>query len=153
MTLKLKVGIVIAENDRILLIRERSRPGDPYKWHIVRGTMEKGESVTATALRECREETGLEVQLTDLLGCYAYQSGAGTRIQFTFLASISGGAPQVPPQDQQLLCGDDICEVRWFTKDEAAALSQEELLSRQAYLALQAYLAGTRYPLSLLHEC
>ena len=52
------VDIIIEINDRIVLI-ERKNP--PYGWALPGGFVDYGESYEAAALREAREETGLEV--------------------------------------------------------------------------------------------
>jgi len=60
------VGGVVIENDRALLIRRGTEPllG---QWSIPGGTLELGESLQAGVARELREETGLEVRVTDLI--------------------------------------------------------------------------------------
>lgn len=58
--------VIVHEGD-ILLLR-RNKP--PYRgfWSLPGGKMHFGESVTAAALREGREETGLDLSFTGLLG-------------------------------------------------------------------------------------
>lgn len=56
------------ESTRIVLI-ERLNP--PYGWAIPGGFVDKEESVEAAAIREASEETGLDVELETLLGCYS----------------------------------------------------------------------------------
>jgi len=60
------VGGVVIENDRALLIRRGTEPllG---QWSIPGGTLELGESLQAGVARELREETGLEVRVTELI--------------------------------------------------------------------------------------
>jgi len=69
------VDIIIALRDRpnqpIVLI-ERMNP--PYGWAIVGGFVDYGERLEDAARREAQEETGLEVQLIDLLGLYSEPS-------------------------------------------------------------------------------
>ncbi|GBO54711.1 ADP-ribose pyrophosphatase [Pseudanabaena sp. lw0831] len=66
------VDIIIALRDRpnqpIVLI-ERLNP--PYGWAIVGGFVDYGERLEDAARREAQEETGLQVELIDLLGLYS----------------------------------------------------------------------------------
>lgn len=62
------VDIIIEVPAGIVLI-ERKNP--PFGWAIPGGFVDYGESVEACAVREAREETGLDVHLTDLLYVYS----------------------------------------------------------------------------------
>jgi 8-oxo-dGTP diphosphatase len=63
------VDVVIAlPGDRVVLV---SRRHPPLGWALPGGFVDEGETVEAAAVREAREETGLEVALTDLLGVYS----------------------------------------------------------------------------------
>ena len=68
----LTVDIIIALRDRpgrpIVLI-ERAHP--PEGWALPGGFVDVGETVEHAAVREAREETGLNVELKGLLGCYS----------------------------------------------------------------------------------
>jgi len=54
---------------RPIVLIERRYP--PPGWALPGGFVELGETVEAAAVREAREETGLEVELTALLGVYS----------------------------------------------------------------------------------
>ncbi|WPC43383.1 NUDIX hydrolase [Clostridium sp. JS66] len=57
--------LIINPSNEILLQR---RGTFPYKWGLVGGITELGESLEETAVREAKEETGLEVKELNLLG-------------------------------------------------------------------------------------
>ncbi len=59
------VDIIIEVEGGIVLI-ERKNP--PHGWAIPGGFVDYGETVEAAAVREAKEETGLDVELTVLLG-------------------------------------------------------------------------------------
>ena len=68
----LTVDVVIELGDRagrpVVLIERRF---EPLGWALPGGFVEVGETVEAAAVREAREETGLDVELVELLGVYS----------------------------------------------------------------------------------
>lgn len=60
------VGILIKRDEEYLLIKRASEP-DAGLWSVPGGLVEIGESVEEAALRETKEETGLDVHLVSLL--------------------------------------------------------------------------------------
>jgi 8-oxo-dGTP diphosphatase len=60
------VGVVCLRGDEVLLIR-RGRPPRVGEWSLPGGRIEPGEAVRAAALRELREETGVEAELLGLI--------------------------------------------------------------------------------------
>jgi len=61
--------VVIYTAGRGIVLVERAKP--PHGWALPGGFIEYGESAESAAVREAREETGLDVQLTGLLGVYS----------------------------------------------------------------------------------
>jgi len=60
---------VIVRNSRgdlLLLLRP-----DSGRWTIPTGGLKKGETLTECAVRECREETGLEIEIVGLVGVFS----------------------------------------------------------------------------------
>lgn len=58
--------IVVNDQGDILLIRRT----DNENWAVPGGGMDLGESITDAAVRETREETGIECEITGLVGIY-----------------------------------------------------------------------------------
>ncbi len=88
----LTVDTIIADDDRILLIK---RLNEPYRnhWALPGGFVEYGEMVETAAVREAREETGLDVELTELVGVYSDpdRDPRGHTVTVAYRARIVGG--------------------------------------------------------------
>ena len=115
--LLLPAACVIPKDDvgRILLVRQ-SQHG---KWETIGGTVEPDESPFDAAIREAKEEAGIDVEisLVTVLGGpdYVATYPNGDRCQYVssvFDAWIVGG---VPTPD-----GDETSEVAWFSSEELA---------------------------------
>lgn len=102
------VGIIIIKNGKILVSR---RAFDPHKGMIdtIGGFLEAGEEPIDGAIREVREETGLEIEIVDFLGTYVDGYEYGGDKEFTlniyFIAKIKSGVPKA---------SDDVAEVIWI---------------------------------------
>ncbi|MFE5867222.1 NUDIX hydrolase [Streptomyces roseifaciens] len=99
-------AVVTDDQGRILLQRRR----DNGLWALPGGGMDLDDSLPGTAVREVREETGLDVEITGLVGTYtdprhiiAYSDGE-VRRQFNvcFTARITGGEPAVSDESTDL---------------------------------------------------
>ncbi len=127
-------GIVVRyESDQPwLVVGSRRRERDGRTWTLPKGTPNAGETREQTALREVREETGLEVRITGPLDSIEYWFvQSGTRIHKTvhyFLMEPVGGD----------LAGHDheFDEVRWIPFANAASMltfeTERALVARAA---------------------
>ncbi|WP_045216717.1 NUDIX domain-containing protein [Desulfonatronovibrio magnus] len=61
--------IIFSSPDRVVLIE---RTNYPYGWALPGGFVDYGETAENAAIREAKEETGLDVVLTGLLGVYSH---------------------------------------------------------------------------------
>ncbi len=92
---------VVIENDRgeVLLMRRNT---EPFKgtWVLPGGYVEAGETVEQAAVREVKEEVGLDVALTRLLGVYSTpgRDPRGAVVSVAFSGKVIGGAFQ--PNDE-----------------------------------------------------
>jgi len=62
------VGVIVQNSAKQILLEKRSDCG---LWGLPGGRIEPGESIAAAALREVKEETGLDIEITKLLGVYS----------------------------------------------------------------------------------
>jgi 8-oxo-dGTP diphosphatase len=105
------VDVVISlPGDRVVLVARRFAP---LGWALPGGFVDEGETVEAAAVREVREETGLEVTLTDLL--WVYSDPRRDARQHTLSTVFLGRADGLPRG------GDDAAEARAFAWGELPA--------------------------------
>lgn len=85
-------AVITCQNDSIILIKRKK---DPYKgsWALPGGFVEYGETVESAALREVKEETGLEIELCDIVGVYSdpKRDPRGHTVTICYLAVETGG--------------------------------------------------------------
>jgi 8-oxo-dGTP diphosphatase len=107
------------DENRVLLIRRGQAPllGE---WSLPGGVLECGETLREAVAREVREETGLVVETSEMLGVYErLVRGDEGRMRYhyvliDFLCRPVGG---------DLKAGSDAADVRWFTRGELPALN------------------------------
>jgi acetyl-CoA carboxylase carboxyl transferase subunit beta len=103
------VGVVLVEDGRILLVRRGHDPGKGL-WAVPGGKVKSGEPLKVAAIREVREETGLEVEVGGVVWVGEHLSDLYHIVLVDFAGSVTGG---------DLVVGDDADEARWV--DLAAA--------------------------------
>ncbi len=65
----LGVGGIVFQGDRVLLVKRGKEPGRG-KWSIPGGAVDIGETVERAVKREIEEETGLQVEVLDLVAVF-----------------------------------------------------------------------------------
>jgi 8-oxo-dGTP diphosphatase len=101
------VDVIIEIGAGIVLVRRRNPPPG---WALPGGFVDRGESVAHAARREAQEETGLDVELTELLGVYS-DPKRDPRGFFTISTVFIGRAAGEP------VGADDAAEARIFALD------------------------------------
>lgn len=97
---------VLPIKDGKVLLGKRGQ--EPYKgaYDIIGGFMEAGELPEDAAIREAKEETGLDVKITSLLGIYSdrYGDDGDYTLNLHYLGKVIGG--EMKPMD-------DIASLEW----------------------------------------
>src|SRR5438876_11701389 len=106
------VGAVIIRDSRVLLIRRRQAPllGE---WSLPGGVLECGETLREAVVREAREETGLVVETSEMLGVYErVNRGDEGRVRYHYVLIDF----LCRPIRGDLKAGSDAADVRWFMR-------------------------------------
>jgi len=137
-------SVVITERDRVLFVRE-GKEESRDRWNLPGGHVEFGETIAAAAQREAREETGVGVFLTDVLGVYtARVRSDGVSVRFVFSAHAVTGEPAP---------GDEIEEVRFRPTDEVRAMPDTALVAPPVLRRILDDIdTGIAFPMSVLKE-
>lgn len=104
------VGVVLVEDGRILLIQRGREPGRGL-WAVPGGKVRHGEAMKDAARREMREETGLEVEVGEVVWVGEFIEDGHHLVLIDFSGTRTGG---------ELRPGDDADDARWVAFDEVA---------------------------------
>ena len=129
---KVAVGTIIrTEDGKLVLVKRAIEPGYGL-WVFPGGYMDRGELVTAAAIREAREESGLEIRLDGLVNIYSY--AGRPLVVIVYSATAIGGE----------LCSDEEClEARLFAPEE---IPWDQLAFQSTRDAFRDYFAGRVQP-------
>lgn len=115
---KVAAAAFIQDGERVLLIKRAVEP-ERGKWALPAGYVDAFENPRATAVREVREETGLDVRVTHLIDVFHSTQRPGASIIIVYAAEVTGGTLQ--PLD-------DAEEVAWFRPEALPELAFESTL-------------------------
>ncbi|MFA5023062.1 MAG: NUDIX domain-containing protein [Candidatus Paceibacterota bacterium] len=96
-------GIIKDDQNRVLLCLRN----DYDLWNLPGGGLEKGETPWQGAIREVKEETGLDVEIVKLIGIYSKPDK--DEIIFSFECKIIGG---------EITLNNEAKDIKWFAFDE-----------------------------------
>lgn len=108
---KVAVGVLAERRGKLLLVKRNHEPC-MGQWSFPSGYIDAGEVLEEGAIRETKEETGLDIRIKRLLGAY---SRAGERVIFlAYAARVTGG---------QIVIGLECQDVRFFSPDDLPPLA------------------------------
>jgi 8-oxo-dGTP diphosphatase len=104
------VGVVVVEDGAILLVQRGRDPGRGL-WAVPGGKVRRGEPLREAARREVREETGLDVEIGEVIWTGEHIDEEFHIVLLDFTGSVRGG---------ELRAGDDADDVRWVSLFDVA---------------------------------
>jgi ADP-ribose pyrophosphatase YjhB (NUDIX family) len=111
---KVAAAVIVEEDGKVLLVR---RANDPERglWTLPAGFIDAGEDPAQAAVRECMEETGLEVAISGLVDVIAGQEHPrGAHFVIFYRARVLAG---------ELTPGDDVDAAEFFARDALPPLA------------------------------
>jgi ADP-ribose pyrophosphatase YjhB (NUDIX family) len=113
---KVAAAVLVERDGRVLLVR---RVNEPHRglWALPAGFVNADEDPAEAAIRECLEETGLEVALGAILEIrYSREHPRGADFVIFYRAQVTGGT---------IHAGDDADAVDWFARGDLPGLAFE----------------------------
>ncbi|GAB3979207.1 NUDIX domain-containing protein [Actinoallomurus acanthiterrae] len=130
--------VVTNDKDEILLIRRT----DNDNWSLPGGAIDLGESLAQAGIRETKEESGIDCEITGLVGIYTdpkhvlhYTSNDEVRQEFTIVLTGRPVGGQPTPSDES-------SEVRWVAPDDLPDYTMDRSMRRR----LERYLSAEDTP-------
>lgn len=109
-------GGIIEKDGKYLLIQEAKR--EFYgKWNLPAGGVDDMEMITDAAVREIKEETGCDVELTGVCQIRNKKFGDNTLLSIAFTTKLLN--------ENIIFDTDEILDVKWFSYEEILAMENE----------------------------
>jgi 8-oxo-dGTP pyrophosphatase MutT (NUDIX family) len=117
------VNVVVTNDGGDILMIRRT---DNDNWAVPGGAVDLGESLRQAAVRETKEETGIDCEITGLVGIYSdpkhvihYTSNDEVRQEFSILLTARPIGGQPTPSDES-------SEVHWVNPEDAESLQMDQ---------------------------
>lgn len=95
---KVGAGVLVEKDGQVLLVQRGIAPAIGA-WHLPSGFVDAEEAPAQAAVRECKEETGLDIRLTGLLDVFHYNVDyRGEGVFILYRGEITGG--KIQPDDE-----------------------------------------------------
>lgn len=132
-------AVAVVNGDKLLMLKR----GDNAKWTMPGGTLDFGESLIECATREVKEETGLDVNVVDVIGTYtdpnilvAYSDGE-VRQEFTIVYASD-------KFDGDIQLDEESTAYRWISFDEVMGMEMASSQKRRVQDVIAYYRSGQK---------
>lgn len=124
---RVSVGVVICDSESRVLLGRRAGEPSLGLWALPSGYVEGGETLADAAVRESREEAGVDVRLDGVVAVRSMASGARHGTYVVFVGRHAGG---VAAADEQ-----EFSELAWFHRRELEGNAEVTPVTRRMALA------------------
>lgn len=125
----ISAGFAVLSQDGKLLLGRTEKYQKEHNWTVFKGGSENGEALIETAIRELKEESGIDIVADDKLNrnistspFFEFGFGLNNKTVVIYLLHDINGALNDFKFHCNSYCADnlpEICEYKWFTLDEA----------------------------------
>ncbi len=125
------IGVVIWREDKVLLVKRRNPPRQG-EWGLPGGMQMLGETIMHAAVREAREETGLDITplgFVTALDAVVPDTKGGIEYHYTIIEVVAES------HEGKAIAQDDAEDVRWVMLNEIDELCEWPEVSRVVRLA------------------
>lgn len=120
-------GVAVIDDGKILLVR-RGREPNKGLWAVPGGKVDPGETLAEAATREVREETGLLVELAEIIWVGEYIDEDHHLVLIDFVGVPTGGS---------LSPGDDATDLQWVDVEDAFGLDMPTTMTELLEVLLE----------------
>lgn len=142
--MKVIAGCVVEKENKILMVQE----GLDFcygQWNYPAGHVDEFENITDAAIREVKEETGLDVRLKGVLPICETELRGETHIIVRFVAEVIGG--QIKYDTNEIL------DVKWLDIEEIRSMTEKELRNYEVGKnIIENYIEKKIYPLEVFSD-
>ena len=142
--MKVISGCVIEKDNKVLMVQE-GLEHCYEQWNYPAGHVDEFENITDAAIREVKEETGLDVKLKGVLPIYEINKKDETHVIIRFVADVIGGDVKFD--------SNEILDVKWFDIEKIKNMNEEKLRNYDLAISiLNDYIENKIYPLDLFSD-
>ena len=142
--MKVIAGCVVEKDNKILMVQE----GLDFcygQWNYPAGHVDEFENITQAAIREVKEETGLDVKLKGVLPICETELRNETHIIIRFVAEVIGGKVQFD--------SNEILDVKWIDIEEIEKMTEKELRNYEVgKTIIKDYIENKIYPIDIFSD-
>lgn len=122
--IRIRCAVALLKEGRLLLAKHFTNDF----WVLPGGTLEFGESVGSAAVREIKEETGLDIRLGPLFSVSDFIARNRQVVDFIFLGDVLGGEFRITREE-------NVESMRWVPLSEAATMNLQPKAALERLIA------------------